>query len=327
MQQSFPGLPVDLFNFPQNTRGDLQVFTSDNQSQNWQSWVKPRGVTMCHMICIGGGGGGGGGYATASGMAAGGGGGGACSGIARLITPAWLLPDVLYVQVGVGGLGGMPNTSSLSGTSAGTGSSGSNSFVSLGHTYAAPNVILSSNVLPPGGGGGGTGSATGIAGSVPTIATSSVPQLLGQWSAVVGLAGVAGGAIGGGAGTSVTAWTALPLTPGAGGGTCVGSAQAGGGVTAMGTCDFGFLNFPTTAGILAPGGLAGSNNGSSGVMLWQPFYMTGGGGGGANNSGTGGNGGKGGIGCGGGGGGGSGAQGGGGRGGDGGEGMVLIASW
>ena len=309
-----PAVPPDLMDFTPLNRADVQIFNYGQGGQGWQTWAKPRGVTMTYMIAIAGGGGGGGGFAAAAASARGGGGGGACSGIARLMVPSFLLPDVLFVQVGSGGQG----------VTTGAGGNGANSFVSYGHTAVIPNLLLASGVNAPGGGGTGTGAAVGTAGTIPTIATTNVSHFIGQWFATVGIIGTAGGAVAGGNGTSVTAWAGLPMTPGASGAGTTSADFVGGAVTATAAADFGIVNFPNTAGWLAAGGLGGGGNGNPGVCLWKPFFMTGGSGGGSSNTGKGGDGGKGGIGCGGGG-GGAGVSAG--RGGDGGNGLVMIISW
>jgi hypothetical protein len=311
----FPALPVDLMNRPPSARADVQIFTANSLNQNWQTWVKPVGMTMTYMLSIAGGGGGGGGFTRVAGGNGSGGGGGACSGTARLIAPAFFLPNVLYVQVGVGGTGGAASVAGVN---------GSNSYVSLGHSSAAPNVILASGTNAPGGGGAGSAGAVGAAGSIPTIATNTTAQQIGQWFATVGLIGSTGGSQNGGVGTSVTAWGAIPMSPGAGGGGCTTTNFAGGGQTAAATVDWNVLNFTTTANELAAAGVAGGGIGSPGIMQWTPFFMTGGAGGGTSNTAAAGSGGHGGIGCGGGG-GGAGATGG--QGGDGGNGMVIIVSW
>ena len=324
MQHSFPSTiggsmaPI--------TKADIQVYTADNQGQGWTQWIKPPGITMCYMVAIAGGGGGGGGF-TLTTTSAGGGAGGACSGISRLLIPSFLLPDILYVQVGQGGYGGAAGSAGIT---------GANTYISVGHSSALPNVVLASGVNAPGGGAAGTAAAGGTGGTVPTIATNGTGQFIGLWQSTVGLVGAAGGAgTTPAAGTSVTAWAALPLSPGAGGGGCsTASANFPGGVqTATAAVDFGNVLIATTAGFLAQSGsisasgsAAVGGNGSSGFMSWKPFFMTGGAGGSSSNgvNEVGGAGGRGGIGCGGGG-GGSGKTGG--RGGNGGPGMALIVSW
>jgi hypothetical protein len=322
---NFPATPIDLFHFPSNFKGDVQIFHANNQSTiNFQPWTKPRGTSMTYMIAIGGGGGGGGGHQKASGTNGGGGGGGACSGISRLLVPSFLLPDTLYVQVGVGGLGGAATVA---------GGAGTNSHILFSPlAFLAQNSLLSSNTNAPGGGGAGALAAVGTAGTVPTVATQAVEATIGIFSTIVGLVGSTGGAFAGGAGTSVTAWGARPLSPGAGGAGCNNADFNGGAITAAAAINFTRINFPTTAGAVAAGGTGGTtdaNEGSAGVMFLDgPFLQSGGAGGGSNHAGTGGtaagDGGKGGIGCGGGGGGAGVIAG---RGGNGGNGIVAIFSW
>lgn len=318
---NFPSTPTDVFGIPSTFKGDVQVFHAHNSSSiNYQQWIKPRGTTMSYMICIGGGGGGGGGHSAASGTNGGGGGGGACSGISRLLVPTFLLPDSLYIQVGVGGAGGAATVG---------GGAGSNSYIMFSPlAFLAQNSLLSSNTNAPGGGGAGTGAAVGAAGTVPTIATAAVESTIGQFSATVGIVGSAGGAIAGGNGTDVTAWGTLPLSPGAGGAGAATTNFNGGNQTPSAAVNFQNVNYPATTGAIALGGTGGTtaaNIGGAGVsFLSAPFIQSGGAGGGSNTAGTGGDGGRGGIGCGGGG-GGKGITGG--RGGSGGNGIVVIFSW
>lgn len=317
---NFPASPIDLFHVPSNFKGDVQIFHSNNSSTiNHQQWIKPRGTNMTYILSIGGGGGGGGGHTKTSGTNGGGGGGGACSGIGNLIIPSFLLPDRLYVQVGVGGLGGAATVN---------GGAGTNSYIMFSPlTFTAANTLLSSNTNAPGGGTAGTLGAVGAAGTAPSAATNTVEGTIGQFSSVLGLAGTAGGLVTGGNGVDITAWGTLPLTPGAGGGGCNTTNFNGGNITATAATDFVFLNFPTTTGGVALGGTGGTtdaNIGGAGVSLMTPFFQSGGAGGGTNAAGIAGDGGRGGIGCGGGG-GGAGTTGG--RGGNGGNGFVAIFSW
>lgn len=309
MQATFPSqIPDDFGDFPSMTRCDVQLFTSNNLNLNWQSWKKPRGVTMLSILAIAGGGGGGGGFTRTAGNPGGGGGGGACSGHSRLLIPAFFVPDTLYVQVGNGGLGGGPTVA---------GGNGTNSYVSFGRSATIPNPLIMSGANAPGGGGAGTAGAGGAAGNIPSIATILPPAGLGYWFGIAGLVGLGGGAQTGAVGASATAvWNNVLCGPGAGGAGCTTTDFAGGAVTLQGTPDWPALSLV--------GGLAAGGNGNAGIQMYQPFGMTGGSGGGSNNSGQAGNGGKGGIGSGGGG-GGAGATGG--KGGDGGNGLVLIVAW
>lgn len=311
------------FHLPNQFKADVQIYraTSATNLKGFQQWRKPRGASMVMMIAIAGGGGGGGGVTRTAGSAGGGGGGGACSGITRFITSAIFLPDELYVQVGVGGQGGEAGASGSNGTA------GTNSYILTSKTAVLPNIVCYSGVNAPGGGGGGTAAAAGAAGTVPTIAVTQPINALGEWFSIVGLVGVAGGAQTGAVGASVTAWGALPLSPGAGGAGCTTTDFAGGAQTATAAVDITSQGWYTNAAgnLAAAGTAAGTHpNGSAGISRITPFLNCGGSGGGSNNSGTAGNGGDGGIGCGGGG-GGAGTTGG--RGGNGGDGLVVIISW
>lgn len=315
---NFPATPIDLFQFPSMFRGDVQIFHANNLSTiSYQQWIKPRGVNMSYIVCIGGGGGGGGAHSATSGTNGGGGGGGACSGISRLIVPTFLLPDSLYIQVGVGGIGGNATVA---------GGAGTNSYIMLAPiAFTATNALLASNTNAPGGGGAGTNGAVGTAGTVPTIATATMLSTIGQFSADVGLVGATGGAVAGGNGTDVTAWASIPLSPGAGGAGANNANFNGGRQTANAATNFTYINWPTTAGAVATGGPSpGIRKGHAGINLWKPFLSSGGAGGGTNDD-NGGDGNMGGIG-----------SGGGGSGtcdgqtpvsGNGGPGMVMIISW
>lgn len=296
-----------MMHLPALQQADVQLFLSNNLNINWQTWVKPRGVTMCSMMALSGGGGGGGGFSRVAGNPGGGGGGGPSGSYARLVMPAYFLPDELYLQVGAGGLG-----------STGAGAGGTASWICYGRSQVIPNVVLFSGANTTGGGAGGAGGA-GAGGGAPGAPSIVAPATLGQWFGTAGAAGTNGGTHTGAIGVANTAiWNTIPVSGGAGGAGCTITDFAGGAITLQGTPDF-------AAQSLAGGTAAGANvSGNAGIQLWQPFYMTGGSGGGSNNSGQAGNGGKGGIGCGGGG-GGAGTTGG--RGGDGGNGMVLIVSW
>jgi hypothetical protein len=104
---------------------DWQVFTAQQDtttSRGWQTWLKPPGASWIFLLALGGGGGGGGGQSTAAAARTGGGGGGAGS-MTRVLVPAMMFPDVLYIRAGVGG---------SAGAAAGNGGVGSVSYVALG---------------------------------------------------------------------------------------------------------------------------------------------------------------------------------------------------
>lgn len=313
---------LDLYNLPQRPGVDVQVFTLPSTVTNtqWHTWVKPRGLSMAHILCIGGGGGGGGGFTAAAAAARGGGGGGGSSGTTRLLIPLDFLPERLYVQVGAGG-GGV-------GSGGGTAGSGVLSFVSFypDNTVANLNNLAMSGAAAAVGGGTGTGAAVGAAGTAATIAVIASQPLagLGQFTFIAGPGAGAGGPGAGGAvagavgGPVVIPATSAVTMGGSGGGGTTSADFAGGLITAIAGS---YLS--EVRPINAPG-TAGSNHGSGGLQLWQPFFSFCGLGGGASNTGVGGNGGNGAYGAGGGGGGGGTT---GGRGGDGGQGIVIISCW
>jgi hypothetical protein len=149
--------------------------------------------------------------------------------------------------------------------------------------------------------------------------------VLGQWTAIAGQGGSAGGAHTGAVGATVT-WAALPT---------VLSGGAGGGGTPIANTDFAggpVTNIPVIPGdgptiYTLAGGTAAGGAGSDGLQYQRNFFpcFTGGSGGGTNGAaGVGGKGGNGAPGCGGGGGGGGVT---GGAGGNGGSGFVIITGW
>jgi hypothetical protein len=324
---------LDFNNLPTNQKVDRQVFyanTPSSVSQNWVAWLKPRGVNFIKILCLAGGGGGGGGFANNGVIGAGGGAGGNSSSQSIIIFPAWLLPDLLYVSVGVGGAGGLTST---------TGSSGVNSYVAIYENTTANNLLTYATAGAGGNAaylGGGTTSP-----SVASTAANAYISIMGQaFASTAGNIGLAGqsGATGNAFadGTNITfPATGLIVTGGAGGGgygTIGNPGFNGGGITGVGS------PFPvTTIGGSAgdPVNTAGGDGGNGYQIIPNLTYFIGGmGGGGAGvaSSGStlsdiGGKGGKGSYGCGGGGGGGSFTGTTGGLGGDGGDGLVIITSW
>ena len=140
---------IDYFHLGHSDVGnaDVKIFTTPSTVTNvqWNTWIKPKGKSMMNIICIGGGGGGGGGFTRAGGAAGGGGGGGGSSAVTRLTIPLFLVPDVLYVQVGAGGQG--------VGSGGGTAGSGVLSYVSIYPNTAPINTLaVSGNAAAAGGG-------------------------------------------------------------------------------------------------------------------------------------------------------------------------------
>lgn len=270
---------------------------ASTDTTGWRVWTKPRGVSMVSMILIGSGGGGGGGAGAASGSTATGAAPGAGAPMAKMLYPAWMLPDKLYVLSVSGGGGGSAGVN---------GASGGASLVSVYPNTVTDNFIISTNNGGRGGLASGT-SQTALAGASATTAP------LGQMAATqLFVAGTATGAGSTGATSSVTP---VVICPGSGG---------GGKTTGAGGAGAGYSAVADTLLNAVPGGTAETGaDASSGFIRAGIHY--GGCGGGGNNLGVGGRGGNGVAWGAGGGGGGGGLTGG--RGGDGGPGLVIIASW
>lgn len=312
---------VPMYGLPEPGVCDVKVFRPAGNTTSWSSWVKPRGAQMIYMMAIGAGAGGGGGFTRATTADGAGGGGGGTGAIARFFGPACMVPDMLYIQAGLGGIGAAAN---------GNGGAGGISYVSLGPFPAGSvanftvdnNLFLMSNAAGAGGGAGGSGTtagAAGAAGTIPVIGSQNRGGYAGMWFGTVGLVGFIGGVIADGAGAAATnvLTDGVPMSGGAGGSGSTGANVSGGNVTGAGifnTILGGTATFPD-------GGGGYSWEEKSGMFL----ASTGGSGGAAIDAAQGGNGGKGGFPGSGGGGGGAGTTGG--RGGDGGNGCVIIICW
>jgi hypothetical protein len=312
---------IDYFNLT-NTDINNQVFESVGLN-TWQMWTKPRGIKFVNFIVIGGGAGGGGGVKGASGSNRAGGGGGGSSGITRAIFPANVIPDILYVLVGQGGLGGAAAT---------TGTAGGLSYVSVNPTTTPTiNILLASGAagaLP------GTGAGAGGAAGTIFAQTAGLLSYLGTVNLIAGQAGATStppSTVG-----SIT--IALPTTGGAAGGTGsnTNTGFAGGNITGAGFVPT--ILGATPGGTPTPSSPAGNPNDgytskpSGLVTMRNPMFFTGGSGGGGFPGGGGvigfgSKGGNGSYGSGGGGGGAGGNGGVGGAGGNGGNGLVLINCW
>lgn len=308
---------LDIFNLPlPSSGGESQIFNIPSTVTNLQfhTWVQPRGKTMMHILCIGGGGGGGGGFTGIAASARAGGGGGGGSAVSSLVIPLIYVPDTLYVQVGAGGQGAV--------SGGGTAGSGILSFVCVHPVNTTVlNVLAVSGAVAATGGGTGTVTTAGAAGVAGTVAAiASMPlATLGVYNFIVGGVGFIGGTITGAGANATFATTGVLCSGGTGGGGVTGTAQVGGGYTAV-TDSILSLLAPVQAPI---SGIAGSG-GFNGVSARNPFFSYGGLGGSSSNATAGGEGGTGGPGSGGGGGGGGTT---GGRGGDGDSGLVVITCW
>ncbi len=304
---------LDARHLPGATRADVQIFNRPSTVTNtqWQTWLKPRGVAMCNILCIGGGGGGSGGFTRAAAAAGGGGGSGGGSAVTRVTIPVAFLPDRLYVQVGAGGAG------SASGSGGGAAVL---SYVAIHPNTAAMNVVAVSGNAGAAGGGAASGGSPGAAGAAGTIATIANMPLAGagQFSFIAGQIGVIGGAVAGANGTAQALPTTSVICMGGTSGAGTTSADFAGGAFTAAANTFLSEQRPATP----TAGTTGA--GSAGPTIWQPLFFFGGGGGSSSNAAAGAAGGPGSYGSGGGG-GGAGTTGG--RGGEGGSGLVIITCW
>jgi hypothetical protein len=313
-------LDLNHLALPTTGRTDYFYGKSATLGGTWEIWEKPRGINMVHITCIGDGGGGGGGASNNSTTARGGGAGGSSGGFTSLSIPAIYLPDCLYVSVGGGSPGGAP------GNPAALGTPGVGSYVAI-----APYTTLT-GIYTVCYANGGTVSAVPASSTATSTAPAAVAAAtianmliagLGNFSALAGQIGGAGGLFNNGAGGPIAyPTTGLLLSGGAGGGGGGSTvAAAGGNVTAP--AQTSYVYFSTLTGS-ARGNPA--LEGRSGYQIQQPVLSLGaaGAGAGSANNAVAGNGRPGGIGCGGSGGGGGNP---GGTGGDGGPGLVIIQSW
>ena len=312
---------IDVFNIDGNLTNNQIFYALSSGSTQWQTWQKPNSAKMVHIYILGGGGGGGSGR-TGAVNTGGGGGGGGSSAISIGLFPACMLPDILYISVGKGGLGGSNNTA---------GTTGELSYVGISASTNVTSVLMQSGDAGAGGGGTGTSSLAGAGGIASTIwtYTNDIWPQLGQVSAIVGTAGSNGGSTAG-AGVNLTISNTVSGGAGGGGESSNASSFKGGDVNST------LYGFTTLVGGVA-NATDSTINGTAGYTYSFPSFnsstrgpmlFTGGAGGGGANS-VSRNGGQGGIGSFGSGGGGGGAsyQGTGGAGGNGGGGLVIITCW
>lgn len=320
---------LDFFHILDNPRADIQRFwgASAGGTNDWVTWRKPRGVNWVYMLAVGGGASGGCGIN--SGTRSGGGAGGSPGGMTTVLLPARFVPDICYIQCGVGG---KQPAVLVSGALC---VAGTPSYICWESSSAS---LLQRMAFAPNAAAGSAAATTTTGGTATTTVVSNGigNQPLagrGMYSLYTSTSGSAGG-------TDATAGTNISIpttgifcTPGAGGGgsPTTANASAGGGIAAIG---LGQNVIPTLSGGAGAVGATPAGRGQDGTWsLSYPFgYFFGGlGGGGASGTqaaGVAGAGGNGAPGCGGGGAGGSNttattlA-----RPGDGGDGFVWIISW
>lgn len=148
---------LDVFNIP-GQQDNVKIFYASD-TNNWQTWNKPRNCKFIWMMCMGAGAGG-------QSFTDGNGLGGGSGAVTRAIFPANVLPDILYVRPGAGAINAV----------------GGRSFVSI-----APNTTVMNLVCVSGTAGAGTTSLA----NGETIATTAVAGLLalGMFQSIAGIAG------------------------------------------------------------------------------------------------------------------------------------------
>ena len=218
-------------------------------------WAIPNGVKVVRMMVIGGGSAGNHATLGTTGAIRVGGTGGNPGSITTVTFLRLMLPNILYLKCGTGGLGAT--------TSGGTGSVGTASSISI--DPAGLYVIA----YAPGG------TAAGTAGA----AAASISNHHFSFSALalnVSTNGFTGGGGSSGVGTAIAVGSQYPLCGGAGGGggTAANAYSAGGAITNA-------VAWPGT--ISRPGGTTAAGTGSAGsagIISFRPFFATGGAGGG-----------------------------------------------
>jgi hypothetical protein len=307
--------------FPQHGIARWEVFAPQQDtttSRGWQAWLKPIGAQWIYMFAVGGGGGGGGGQSTAA-AARTGGGGGASASFCRLLVPAFVFSDAIYIRAGSGGAGG---------AAAGNGTAGTTTYVSTSQDTSAYPILTAF--------GGNAGQAAATGGTAPGSAQVGAFATWAISARDAGLVGSNGGANTGAAGSSVGSNSGWIMLPGAGGASSsTGNSVAAGGAQTIVSPTMGPALWATIAGGIA--GVSGSQAGGAGnpgynhgihldhmMSRSQPLIFGGGSGGGSGGASLGGKGGDGAWGSGGGG-GGAGSTGG--AGGKGGDGFVIIGAF
>ena len=302
---------IDYQNLPDNAKVDW--FMQPTATNEVHTWTKPSGCNFVYMITAGAGAGGAGGYTMAAGTPGNAGSGGGSGAINTLLVPAFLIPDTLFIKVGIGSAGGPPATAQNFTAAGGP------TIISAYRVQSATEYLLFSN--------GGNGAASGTGSSNPAGGTGGASAItnntlgtIGKWQGVTGNAGANGGQANGGGTNSLT--FNFFNSGGAGGAGRTSTDVAGGSINST---------YAQASAVTVVGGgaavanaTAGQNDGTNGFWIPKRFIFYGGGGGGASNNGVGGKGGKGAPSCGGGG-GGTGVTGG--AGGDGGDGFAVIISY
>lgn len=149
---------LDFGHLPSSTgNGDVQTFigTAGAVGVGWQSWYKPRGKSMLHIMLVGAGGNGGTGVVGANSVA-GGGAGGQSGAITNIVVPLAFVPDVLFLS-----LAGRKPTATANFAS----------IIAIAPVNTANNVLVFANGgLHGGNASAGTGGTVGTAAAIATAA-------------------------------------------------------------------------------------------------------------------------------------------------------------
>jgi hypothetical protein len=159
-------------NYPTPQGANIQTFYQT------EDWVKPQGASFVWFTLIGAGGGAG--YSADPNPP--GGGGGGSGAVTNCMVPAFLIPDVLRVTIGKGGIGAK--------TSSGSATSGGNTILSYQQKSTAEF-----NLLVARGAGGGTNGVVDTPGQGGTGGAGTVSNYfscIGIYQSVAGQAGTIG---------------------------------------------------------------------------------------------------------------------------------------
>lgn len=140
-----------------NGVGDIQYFIGNatTLASSWQTWQKPRGKSMLHIMLVGSGGNGGTGVIGAN-STAGGGAGGQSGAITTCIIPLAFLPDTLFLS-----LAGVKPTATANFAS----------IIAVAPVNTANNILMFANGgLHGGNASAGTGGTVGTAAAIATAA-------------------------------------------------------------------------------------------------------------------------------------------------------------
>jgi hypothetical protein len=227
-------------------------------------WRKPPNITMVSFFLVGAGGAGGNGFVTSTLQGCGAGAGGGSGAVTKLIIPAVLLPDILLVNVGVGGIRGNFGTGVVV-----SGGSGTATYVDLINGNATASTLIAIANGGTGGTGGGSGGAAGVGGAAGAASTITSTVYLGM-----GFASFYAGQNGQNAtltGILTPVLTNTNLTSG-GAGSAGRGASPGGARGTPGSIDGNSVYLP----ILSISNSATTYNGQDGVNCLSPFQSYGG---------------------------------------------------